>query len=61
MKITIKKDENGFFIDPIDLAPFYDLDNISFYTLDEVDGGMEIQMFDKDKNLIKPKGASSEE
>lgn len=54
MKVKIKKDDEGYYIAAEDILPYYDLDLVESYTLDAVDGHMELKVYDKDGNIIPP-------
>lgn len=56
MRVTIKHDENGAFIDINDLAEMYDITKIAYYTVDNNENGtITLKVYNKQKRLLKPK------
>lgn len=56
MKVTLKYDEDGAYVDLQDLTDFYNIKRIQFYTLEEFENGtFSVIFYDKNKKVVKPK------
>ena len=56
MSFTIKKDDQGYYIDIEEFKQYYDIKKIAYYTFEmKEDGKCEFKAYDKKEKLLKPK------